>query len=55
MNSTLSLTQKLLSFNTINPPGNEAECMKFLADYLKHKGFETRLHSFGEQRMNLLA
>lgn len=55
MNSTLSLTQKLLSFNTINPPGNEAECMQFLADYLKHKGFETKLHSFGEQRMNLLA
>ncbi|MCW2254690.1 succinyl-diaminopimelate desuccinylase [Providencia alcalifaciens] len=55
MSLTLSLTQKLLSFNTINPPGNEAECMAFLADWLKQKGFETKLYSFGEQRMSLLA
>lgn len=29
-NATRELARQLLGFNTINPPGNEADCMRFL-------------------------
>jgi acetylornithine deacetylase/succinyl-diaminopimelate desuccinylase-like protein len=32
MMDVISLTSKLLSFNTINPPGNESEIAKFVYD-----------------------
>lgn len=51
----VTLAQKLLSFNTINPPGNERDCLLWLGDYLKALGFEVTEHPFGEQRMNLIA
>jgi len=53
--STLDLAQQLLSFNTINPPGNETECMQFLADWLSERGFDVVISPFGEERSNLLA
>lgn len=53
--ASLELAQKLLSFDTINPPGNEAACMQFLADWLSEQGFDVRLSSFGDGRTNLVA
>jgi len=53
--SVIELTQKLLAFDTINPPGNEEECLLWLRDYLQTQGFEVSEHPFGENRMNLIA
>ena len=48
MTTTLELARQLLGFNTINPPGSEADCMRFFADWLDDSGFEVSLSSFGE-------
>ena len=55
MGATLELAQHLLGFNTINPPGNETDCMQFFADWLLDNGFEVSLSSFGSRRSNLIA
>ncbi|CAI0856144.1 M20 family metallopeptidase [Serratia ficaria] len=55
MTTTLELARQLLGFNTINPPGNETDCMQFFADWLRDSGFEVSLSSFGEGRSNLIA
>ena len=54
MTTTLELARQLLGFNTINPPGSEADCMRFFADWLDDSGFEVSLSSFGEGRCNLI-
>lgn len=48
MAATLELARQLLGFNTINPPGSEADCMRFFADWLNDRGFAVSLSSFGE-------
>ncbi|MFS2224117.1 M20 family metallopeptidase [Pantoea sp. B65] len=53
--ASLALARQLLGFDTINPPGNEAACMQFLADWLQQRGFAVTLSQFGERRVNLLA
>lgn len=53
--TVVELTQKLLAFNTINPPGNEAPPARFLADMLIERGFAVELRPFGEGRVNLVA
>lgn len=52
---TLQLAQRLLSFDTFNPPGNEAACMAFFAGWLRDQGFDVTLSGFGEDRCNLIA
>ncbi|MGN6460033.1 MAG: M20 family metallopeptidase, partial [Pseudolabrys sp.] len=49
------LTQQLVRFNTINPPGQEDECIRFLADILAQHGFATTVYAFGSGRSNLIA
>jgi succinyl-diaminopimelate desuccinylase len=51
----IALTQKLVSFNTINPPGNELECAIYLGELLKEGGFEVVLVPFAPNRVNLIA
>lgn len=46
----LSLTQKLLSFNTINPPGQEKECVDFLAERLENAKFDVGTYEFSAGR-----
>src|SRR5262249_17661843 len=41
--------------NTVNPPGAEEACARHLGTLLAGAGFETRYHSFGEGRTNLIA
>ncbi len=53
--AVIALTRALLGFNTLNPPGNEAECLRWLAAFLTENGFDVQLHQFGEKRFNLLA
>ena len=55
MTTTLELARQLLGFNTINPPGSEADCMRYFADWLNANGFAVSLSSFGESRSNLIA
>ena len=51
----LKLTQKLLRFNTINPPGQERECAYFLAALLEKEGFLIQFHEFDEKRTSFIA
>lgn len=53
--ASLDLAQRLLSFDTINPPGNETACMEFFAGWLSEQGFSVSLTSFGAGRANLIA
>lgn len=51
----IELTRKLLSFNSINPPGNEGAIAKFVAELLNDNGFQTELFVFGDDRLHLIA
>jgi acetylornithine deacetylase/succinyl-diaminopimelate desuccinylase-like protein len=49
------LLQKLIQFNTTNPPGNEAECVRYLNDLLTSAGLETTILEKKSGRSNLIA
>lgn len=51
----ISLTKKLLSFNNINPPGNEEGIAKFVGAMLDFHGFRTEYIVFEENRLHLIA
>lgn len=51
----VSLTKKLVEFNTINPPGNEAPIADFVGDLLSTNGFTVHYPGFGENRKHLVA
>lgn len=51
----ISLTQKLLSFNTVNPPGNEQKIALFVGRLLKENGFDIEYHSLDINRLTLIA
>ena len=51
----LSLTRKLLAFNTINPPGQERDCARFLGNVLEAGGFQTSYYEHAEGRGTLVA
>ncbi|HYE82908.1 MAG TPA: hypothetical protein VEG39_12185 [Clostridia bacterium] len=50
------LLQKLIRFNTTNPPGSEEECIKYITGLLEAAGVETvLLHGDDPLRLNLVA
>lgn len=49
------LTRRLIGFDTINPPGQEAEAMAFCADLLRGGGFDVEIIAQGPDRSNLIA
>ena len=51
----VELLAALLRFDTTNPPGNEAECVAFLADHLRGLGVEPEVLSPAAGRANLVA
>lgn len=51
----ISLTQALLRFNTINPPGAEEPCARHIGGLLEAAGFRVTYHGFGTGRANLVA
>ncbi len=55
MISPIALTQELIRFETINPPGNEAPCARFLGSILESAGFETQYFEMDANRENLIA
>jgi acetylornithine deacetylase/succinyl-diaminopimelate desuccinylase-like protein len=52
---TTELLQRLIRFNTVNPPGNEQAAQEFLKEMLEGAGFEVTLLSAVEGRPNLVA
>lgn len=51
----VKLLQKLISFDTTNPPGSEKDCCLFIKELFDSAGVETRLISLDERRPNLWA
>jgi acetylornithine deacetylase/succinyl-diaminopimelate desuccinylase-like protein len=52
---TTEVLQRLVRFNTVNPPGNEQPAMEYLAGYLQDAGFDTELLTPVDGRPNLVA
>jgi acetylornithine deacetylase/succinyl-diaminopimelate desuccinylase-like protein len=52
---TTQLLQRLISFNTVNPPGNERPAQEYLKDLLEASGFECELLEAVANRPNLIA
>ena len=54
----VQLTESLIGFNTVSPPGNEEGCARFIADFLKDlhaEGASVELHRFAPNRANVVA
>jgi acetylornithine deacetylase/succinyl-diaminopimelate desuccinylase-like protein len=52
---SVEVLQRLVRFNTVNPPGNERPAIEYLAGYLREAGFEVRLLAAVDERPNLVA
>jgi acetylornithine deacetylase/succinyl-diaminopimelate desuccinylase-like protein len=52
---TTEVLQRLVRFNTVNPPGNEREAIQYLAGYLERAGFEIEILGATPERPNLIA
>ncbi|MGO9829655.1 MAG: M20 family metallopeptidase [Myxococcaceae bacterium] len=51
----VSLTQRLVRFDTINPTSTERACAEWLGQLLEAGGFTVRLHEFAPGRASLVA
>lgn len=51
----IKLSRELLAFNTINPPGQELNCIRHLERILSEAGLQTSVHVFAPDRANLIA
>jgi succinyl-diaminopimelate desuccinylase len=51
----IALTRELLSFNNINPPGNEEKIARFAGKILSENGFLVEYPIFDEGRLHLMA
>jgi len=51
----IALSRELVAFNTINPPGQEMNCIRHLERILADAGLETSVHAFAPDRANLVA
>ncbi|MHB8656996.1 MAG: M20/M25/M40 family metallo-hydrolase [Solirubrobacteraceae bacterium] len=52
---TTEVLQRLVRFNTVNPPGHEREAIEYLAAYLRDAGFQTEILGAQPERSNLIA
>lgn len=53
--NVISLTRKLISFNTVNPEGNEEDIARFAGKILEDSGFTVDYHEFAKNRLTLIA
>jgi len=51
----IALTKALLRYDTVNPPGREADCARHAAKLLQDWGFEVQLHDFEPGRTSVIA
>ena len=49
------LLQRLIQFDTTNPPGNESDCIMFIRGLLAEAGIESRIVAETPERPNLIA
>src|ERR687896_692520 len=52
---TAEVLAQLVRFRTVNPPGDERECLQWLAAYLRDAGLEVELLGAEPERPNLVA
>ena len=52
---TTTVLQRLVRFNTVNPPGNERPAIEYLAEYVREAGFEITIVAADDERPNLVA
>jgi acetylornithine deacetylase/succinyl-diaminopimelate desuccinylase-like protein len=52
---TTDVLQRLVRFNTVNPPGNERPAIEYLDGFLREAGFETEQLAAIDERPNLVA
>jgi acetylornithine deacetylase/succinyl-diaminopimelate desuccinylase-like protein len=51
----VTILQKLIRFDTTNPPGNERECIAWVNNLLKDSGIQTQTFAKTPERPNLIA
>jgi len=51
----IELTQRLIAFNTINPPGNEGDLALYIGGILIENGFEVDYPIYAKDRLQLIA
>ncbi|MCX6993880.1 MAG: M20 family metallopeptidase [Kiritimatiellaeota bacterium] len=51
----IDLTRRLVALKTMNPPGQERDCAKFLGALFEKSGFKTRYLEFAQARTCLIA
>jgi acetylornithine deacetylase/succinyl-diaminopimelate desuccinylase-like protein len=51
----IDVLQKLIQFDTTNPPGKERECIEWIDRLLMNAGYETEQYAAVEERPNLIA
>ncbi len=51
----ISLTQKVIRFNSVNPPGNELALSKFIEKDMRSLRLEVKTYSFAKSRPNVVA
>ena len=49
------LTQKLIRFETVNPPGNEKQITEFIGEILISNGFDVKYPKLSDKRYHLIA
>jgi acetylornithine deacetylase/succinyl-diaminopimelate desuccinylase-like protein len=52
---SVEVLQRLVRFNTVNPPGNERPAIEYLERYIAEAGFETEILGVTDERPNLVA
>ncbi len=50
-----ALLQKLIRFDTTDPPGNEGECVRFIQELLQSAGIDSQILEKAPGRPNLVA
>ncbi|MHA1268268.1 MAG: M20 family metallopeptidase [Candidatus Helarchaeota archaeon] len=51
----ITLCQKLIQTNSINPPGNEYNVARVISNFLKENGIDCEIFDMGNNRANLIA
>ena len=55
LDNVISLTRQLISFDTVNPEGNEKEIAMFVGNMLAENGFAVDYHLLDQNRFTLVA
>ncbi len=51
----IQLTQKIISINSENPPGNEWKLARFIADDMRSLGLQVKTYTYAARRPNIVA